>query len=285
MALVLVMGVPGSGKSALCRWLLEVLGNQNCSVFSFDEIFRDDGFLDYIWPESDNFASLLGLYGINGGLSLKEERKRCENLIREELRKRCESNEQYDRIVLVDDIFYLRSMRRPFERIAKRFGLHFGIIYVNVSLDTAIKQNEQRRGASKIPKETIHKIYRKIEMPRTNESLFLYGPNSSKEEVLIFLKSLYKLKQQKSSRLEGKVNKNCGNLSQNAGNDIWRKLELDLRKCVGELIKEHNGILSTTKSKFPKAKKNIVAIFRRENIIQWNHVDLKATLWKNVTGK
>ena len=46
--------------------------------------------------------------------------------------------------IIVDDLFYLRSMRRPFERMARAFGLRYVVVYVDTPLEVALQRNAGR---------------------------------------------------------------------------------------------------------------------------------------------
>ncbi|KAK6054033.1 hypothetical protein COOONC_08462 [Cooperia oncophora] len=138
MSLVLIMGLPAAGKSSLCEKIQE--NHPNAVVFSLDEI-------NGRW--SEDFESHV-------------ERKSFERTVRQYLEAHCD--EEFDKVVVVDDNFYLRSMRRPFERMARSFGLRYCCVLVDVDVQEALRRNSQR-GADRVRDETILRMAREIELP------------------------------------------------------------------------------------------------------------------------
>lgn len=105
MALLLLMGIPGAGKTTVSQELLAHF--PQASVFSMDK---------EIGRHLDNFNA-------------HKSRKDFENKIREHLESVPYPQWQ---LVIVDDILYLKSMRRPFERMARANGFQFLLIHLNV---------------------------------------------------------------------------------------------------------------------------------------------------------
>ncbi|WKY03512.1 hypothetical protein Q1695_004907 [Nippostrongylus brasiliensis] len=139
MSLVLIMGLPAAGKTSLCQKILE--NRPDTVIFSLDEI-------NGRWT---------------GGDDLHGERKTFERTVRRHLEQL--GDEQLDnRLFLVDDNFYLRSMRRPFERMARSFRLRYSCVLVDVDVDEALRRNSSR-GADRVHDETILRMAREMEVP------------------------------------------------------------------------------------------------------------------------
>ncbi|KAK6749068.1 hypothetical protein RB195_001588 [Necator americanus] len=138
MSLLLIMGLPAAGKTTLCSKITERL--PNAIVFSLDDV-------NGRW--SDEFRA-------------HTDRKSFEQCVRFFLEQNCD--EEFDRTVIVDDNFYLRSMRRPFERMARAFGLRYCCVLVDCDVQDALHRNSSR-GENRVSDETILKMDREMEVP------------------------------------------------------------------------------------------------------------------------
>lgn len=283
MALILVMGIPGSGKTTLCTKLQKNL--LQCTVFSFDDIFNDDGFMEYLWTPEHGYKSLLRLYGTEESTSAHRERKRCEEKVRNFLenvnadriigRTAGDNNE---RLIIVDDIFYLKSMRRPFKKMARLFKLAYIVILVNTPLDVALKRNLCRPKNQQIEEDTIRNIYAKMELP--SEGILLkYNVDDNNFEFLIEEIKRHSLEREDITRAIKSVR---SNQFVQVGNNYWENLDIDLRKCVRDLIREHGtnvgGLLA-------EAKKDLLAEMRANEKNTFSFEDLKDALWNKVQSK
>ena len=68
-------------------------------------------------------------------------------------------------ILVVDDIMYLRSMRREVYVIARDHSVPFISVWVKASLETALARNMLRMGKEYIDEITIWKIHAELEPP------------------------------------------------------------------------------------------------------------------------
>ncbi|CAI5438236.1 unnamed protein product [Caenorhabditis angaria] len=134
MALVLVMGIPASGKSTFCQKMRD-FEPELVATTSFDE-FRQ---------------------GVNGDGSARVTRKffknHCTSIIPS-------SNEP---IQFIEDIFYLQSMRRPFQKLARNQNFSFHVIFLKFDVEEAMRRNSKRSGDLRHPDETILKIDENLE--------------------------------------------------------------------------------------------------------------------------
>lgn len=138
MSLLLVMGLPAAGKSSLCKKILQF--RPDGVVFSLDEA-------NGRW--SDNFNA-------------HADRKSFEGTVRRHLEAQCDGASE--KVVIVDDNFYLRSMRRPFERMARAFQLRYCCVFVEVDVEEALRRNA-RRGEERVHDDTILRMAREISVP------------------------------------------------------------------------------------------------------------------------
>ncbi|EYB82569.1 hypothetical protein Y032_0357g3394 [Ancylostoma ceylanicum] len=153
MSLLLIMGLPAAGKSTLCSKLLEY--RPNAIIFSLDEV-------NGRWSEEFQAHS---------------DRKSFEQTVRLYLEQNCDND--FDGLVVVDDNFYLRSMRRPFERMARAFGLRYCCVLVDCDVQDALARNSLR-GESRVADDTILRMAREMEAP--TDAVVYYGQGV--EEIL-----------------------------------------------------------------------------------------------------
>uniref|UniRef100_A0A1I7UFB7 Guanylate kinase-like domain-containing protein n=1 Tax=Caenorhabditis tropicalis TaxID=1561998 RepID=A0A1I7UFB7_9PELO len=129
MSIILLMGIPGAGKTTLRRRL------DTIESTSFDDFRRQQR-----RPIENP----------------REARKEFERYVEKEIRKR--GNED---IYLIEDIFYLKSMRRPFRRMSKRLHMKYGVIHLKIGILEALKRNLEREETQ--TEETIRRIERRME--------------------------------------------------------------------------------------------------------------------------
>ncbi|CAI4226939.1 unnamed protein product [Auanema sp. JU1783] len=135
MSIILIMGIPAAGKSSL---ISELRQTRDCHIFSWDHL---------VGHKVQQFEA-------------HKARKQFENQIRQFL-ETIESKP----IVLIEDNFYLQSMRRPFERMARKYGLSYMVVHLSCALDEALTRNSRRDDLERVDKESIRKIYKEIEVP------------------------------------------------------------------------------------------------------------------------
>lgn len=269
MALVLVMGIPGAGKTTLCKELKRQFGDV-CATFSFDDIFDDDGFMEHLWGKKHASGSMLRLYGLDGGSSAHHERKRYESKVREFMKTR-ESNGESALLYVVDDIFYLKSMRRPFRRMANSFHLTYIVVLVDVPLEVALAQNAGRSERYCISETVIMKICKQMELPVEDQNCFIYRPGENLVKLVEYIRARWET----NPRILSKdLKKN--ETTKTSSKEKWKKLELDLRKCVGNLIKERDG--SKEGALLSKIKKALYCEMRSKDVTEWDTEGLKDIL-------
>uniref|UniRef100_A0A0R3RUG9 RNA helicase n=1 Tax=Elaeophora elaphi TaxID=1147741 RepID=A0A0R3RUG9_9BILA len=281
MALVLIMGVPGSGKTYLCRELKMKLGDETCFTFSYDDIFNDDGFMEYMWGKEYTNESMLKLYGLDESTSAHNERKRCENRIREFLKAKLSVGGAAPPVVVVDDIFYLRSMRRPFRRMSTMYHLPYLVILVDVSIDTALTRNMQRPMKCRIPESTIRKIHQQMELPSKDDDGFIIYQSTDDLKSIVEYIDRIRWKTNlwcTSNNVRLAISEKDEEKSSSDDDRKWMKLELNLRRCVSELIREKN--IGKDGNLLVKIKKRLYWRIRTDGAVNNNMQELKGFLWK-----
>ncbi|VDM77410.1 unnamed protein product [Strongylus vulgaris] len=152
MSLILIMGLPAAGKSTLAAKLLDY--HPNSVLFSLDDI-------NGRW--SSEFQAHV-------------DRKSFEQTVRMYLEQNCD--DEFNGWVIVDDNFYLQSMRRPFKRMARAFALQFYCILMECDVQDALLKNSNR-GEDRVSEETVLKMAREMEVP---EDAVVYK-NQNLEEI------------------------------------------------------------------------------------------------------
>ncbi|KAL3989629.1 Chromatin associated protein KTI12 family protein [Acanthocheilonema viteae] len=282
MAIVLLMGIPGSGKTYLCGELKAKLGDEICSTFSYDDIFNDDGFMEYMWGEQCANGSILKMYGLNECTNVHNERKRCENRIREFLKAQLTIKDIVPPVIVIDDIFYLKSMRRPFRRMSTMYHLPYLVVFVDVPIATALTRNMQRPIRCRISESTIRKIHQQMELPSNcGDSFIIYQSIDDLKSLVEYIDRIrWKTNLWKNSNNVklGISEKDKERSSSNDDDRKWMKLEIDLRRCISELIREKN--IGKDGNLLAKIKKSLYWRIRTKGTINWDMQELRDILWK-----
>lgn len=163
---VLVCGLPAAGKSTLCRALDSRLRCQfsACHVehLSFDEVLAQDGdseasFSPERWRESRGRAV-----------------QACESFLQRPI-----AGDQVSSVLILDDNFYYRSMRRQFVRLCTAVSppAMTLTVHLEVPLETALRRNLLREGSRRVPDSVIVRMHRRFEAPAVSslQTLFLEG--------------------------------------------------------------------------------------------------------------
>jgi len=162
---LLLCGLPGCGKSSLARMLKE----RNDRTSLFDRILH---------IEYDSVAR--GLQEQQQSTTIaNDEREEVFNeesleawrssrkVALEQLNQELESHFNNDKtppprlLIIMDDNFHLRSMRKNVHVICQAHAnkpLHFCILWLDIPLDTCLKQNRQRSSSGRVPDNVIQNM-------------------------------------------------------------------------------------------------------------------------------
>jgi predicted kinase len=163
--LVLVCGLPGSGKSTFCEQVVQHVNAVwpdrtellTVNVVSFDAVYDNmpaagDTFDPARWKESRAHA-----------LHLTEALVRTPSSPSRHGQRRA-------RLILCDDNFYLRSMRRPFYQLARDYGIAFLVMWFDVNAADAWARNCQRPAAQAVSHDTFQRMCQNMEPPALSDS-------------------------------------------------------------------------------------------------------------------
>ncbi|XP_065175598.1 L-seryl-tRNA(Sec) kinase-like [Sycon ciliatum] len=192
LKLVLLSGLPGSGKSTLCQALAQGTSFPSCHVVvvNFDDFIGEsdlkverEALLHVGGPEAITwrhkrqhlYLSVKWLLrALNGATRSTEPAVPGVGQFMENVLKRsrctCLRPSSYDvcltgcaHIVIVDDNMYYGSMRYPYYSLAREFSLPFGQLHLSCSVPLAIKRNQERH--SLVTPATIEKMHANMEVP------------------------------------------------------------------------------------------------------------------------
>lgn len=169
LMLVLVVGLPASGKTTLCRRAAACLADRGvvCLHVCYDALLNDRAQWGQPW------------------YAWKADRKLVESSVRRLLGLESSPvDEQFfhsfsaslptttftpdDNVcILLDDNFYLASMRRPFRRMANAAGVRFALIHVDCPAAIAEERNAARRVEERVSPATMTRMRERMEEPKS----------------------------------------------------------------------------------------------------------------------
>lgn len=151
----LLCGIPASGKSFFSNQFCQFLTENNISneIISFDQ--------DFIQNELDSST-----YQESRTKSLDRFQTSLSNI---EKLEGLDPNEDFH-FIIIDDIMFLKSMRKEIYKICVSFGLSssFQLVYFNCPLDLSLQRNLNRlktASSYNVPEESIKKIYNNFSIP------------------------------------------------------------------------------------------------------------------------
>ena len=66
-------------------------------------------------------------------------------------------------LIVLDDNFYYKSMRRVFQQMSRRHQSCYGELVVTVPVSVALLRNSQRSGASRVPDDVLERMSNRFE--------------------------------------------------------------------------------------------------------------------------
>ncbi len=158
--LVILCGVPCSGKSTFSKGVADLLENR----FKYSATV----------VTSDTFRHMIPTYRYRFEPEL-------EQFVRDATYETIRSGLKNGLLVISDDINYYASIRRHLVRIAEQCKADYAIIYVNTPLEVAIDWNKKR--GEPIPNSLIEEIYYKLDEPgkeyKWDKPLLVLDPSKS----------------------------------------------------------------------------------------------------------
>lgn len=170
---VLLCGLPGSGKSTLAQWLVAECQNETTEVIHIEY----DAVEESLHHHGNNDQGDDAHSSSSSADYTREIWKQTRSESLEIFAKRLqETSTRPLRIILMDDNFHLRSMRREVYRICQRQVASsleenattcpyyfFAVLWLDISPDVCLQRNQQR--LRRIPKEVVEKMKETLEPP------------------------------------------------------------------------------------------------------------------------
>lgn len=153
MIVIAVIGIPGCGKSKYCSQFIDYYTTSESNRYAgiIRHISYDDMYIDKSDWNDRTFQ-----------LVRKASLDRLENELKI-LSSIPTTNGYKEPILLVDDIFYLHSMRRQIYVKARNYHAKLLFIWIKTDLSIAIQRNSLRPEASYVEEEALINIYNKFE--------------------------------------------------------------------------------------------------------------------------
>lgn len=149
--------------------------------------------------------------------------------------------------VLVEDTNHLRSLVKPFRRLAKKYQIQFLHIVFQVSLEQALERNQKREQF--VDPSVINKIYEQINLENFFSDTFFFSFNEETpgKELCGLFSNAVVLQENYSKKVEMV---NYGHL-----------LDCELRKVINSLVREYFGNKSLYSSALTLEKKRLTKLF------------------------
>lgn len=158
--LILMMGIPGAGKSTLlkekCNPKTEIVVSRDAIRFS-------------VLHDKDSYFS-------------KEEEVWKEYIMTLKLFL---TDDNYETVIADATHLNARARKKVLNALSDVLDdIDIYVLYVMVSLETALKQNAQRKGRSLVPESAIRNMYNSLQVPNEREGFFYYGYIDSPVNIL-----------------------------------------------------------------------------------------------------
>ena len=140
--LILMMGIAGAGKSTWIRQNYPELVPVSRDAIRFEILDEKGG--EYFDHEDEVFNSFI--HQIIGSLVT-------------------------DEITIADATHLNRKARLKVLSKVRKYADEVEVVWIKVSLETAMRQNAMRSGRAKVPNDVIKRMYSSIERPEDNEGI------------------------------------------------------------------------------------------------------------------
>lgn len=237
VCIVVLTGLPATGKTSLARKLYRFLSAKDCVVqcVSFDELVT-------LEKQSEIAQS-----------TASETTRECRLLMKNTVESFVTCYEfSLKRIVIVDDNNYYRSMRYEYYQLAAQHCVGYLQVFVRSDVDVAISSNGRRPAKERVPSAVIAQMHAKFEVPReawencvTVESEEVC--NQSAAEFLNPIQSIWNRIQESIQNpvlsllyIEEKKEKSEQSRMCNNRN-VLHTIDKILRKQISRLIRDHNS--------------------------------------------
>ncbi|XP_075226408.1 phosphoseryl tRNA kinase [Lycorma delicatula] len=178
ICLILLIGIPGCGKTYLTNFLVNHLSK---NMFSSNSKYFSNlcvipvSYDDYISYHTDSNVMSWKQRRTDVFIGVEEfilYFKGYKNSLNSKLyvnNNYCTDNKD-NMFIIIDDNMYYKSMRYEYYKLARKYEISFCQIYLEASLDKALEYNKKRDGVSIVPEQIIIKMNELIEKPNTSNN-------------------------------------------------------------------------------------------------------------------
>ena len=165
--IVVLIGIPGSGKTELCRRLSEKLKSEksSCIHVCYDQLISLEKQKNII-QEQGSWKEERGkiVRAVDSLLSDAEVEKSNDNEFFRVLKKEYRSGLE-KHTLLIDDNNYLQSMRHEYYQLCRKHQIGFAQLFMSCETETATKFNVSREADQQVPENVIKTMAAKLEIP------------------------------------------------------------------------------------------------------------------------
>lgn len=265
ICLVLLVGLPGSGKTTLAHFIKQVFGKEeeasnstlslNVIHICYDQIITIDvgrccsSDSDSLWSEARQEVITMVEKVVNV-LKCSPNAQETYQVIFKECGdfKLIHSDFEWDicmnrrTVIVLDDNMYYRSMRYSYYQLARRLKLGFCQLFIDCPVDSALEFNERRISEERVPEAVIKKMANRLEPPtgqaweQYSVTLQAHKPYSNDKVVDEIQSTLLKALQNPVQEVD--KNSDHGEIcQQNSIASVLYQCDLGLRHLVNERMK------------------------------------------------
>jgi tRNA uridine 5-carbamoylmethylation protein Kti12 len=243
--LILMCGLPATGKSTLCQQLVQQHRiNNNTKYICFDELCT---------IEFD-----------------AQEWKQKQSQMYQQTETTLLSAEQ-NTLVLVDDNFYYDSMRHLYYVLARKLEMSLGYIFITAPLETCLNRNKERTGNSRVPDHVIHQMHDKFEYsvtPLTIHTLTIdNNDDACQKDILDKMEQFIQMCWNNPLIDNVKQLKEKQQKSRSANKKLVHQVDIALRKILSHYITEKLMVLENTSQ-----RKNIMHMCAKQRKIMFDQL-------------
>ena len=163
--LLLFCGLPGSGKSTVAG-LSTASDSPLLRCFATVTVVHIDDIYNTEIPQHGSDANIgSSVDDAQSWSPASWRRARTAALERVQALLRDPMDSRGPRLILVDDNFYYRSMRRPYYNAARKYGAAYAVLQFVVDVDEAIRRDALRTGIARVGQHVILRMANMMEPP------------------------------------------------------------------------------------------------------------------------
>ncbi|GMR33487.1 hypothetical protein PMAYCL1PPCAC_03682, partial [Pristionchus mayeri] len=205
MALVLVYGIPGAGKTSLCDRLRLI--DRSIHVWSFDDTPKVEGEVAKDWR---NRAQGRAIEGIQN---------------------------DPEAVHLIDNVFYFQSMRRPFEKLARNIGMEYGTIFVEVRYKVGVDHGRTLKESVEVAVERDHNFSSSLSNGLLSQMVYRSADPLSGTQIVRWINELKQRGLEKQRELANEVEESLQDINStpHSMHSIIQETDLQARIIIAQL--------------------------------------------------